>query len=121
MMVGDAYGFIDPVYSSGVFLALKSGEMAADAIHDALMSNDLSAARLGSWQSKYDEGVENFRRLVYAFYDDDFNFGRFLARHPEHRDRLTDVLVGNVFKPGIKSMFADIDGVATSSKSVGTP
>jgi hypothetical protein len=31
------------------------------------------------------------------------------------------VLVGNVFKPGIKSMFADIDGVATSSKSVGTP
>ncbi|MGZ0167042.1 MAG: NAD(P)/FAD-dependent oxidoreductase [Planctomycetales bacterium] len=121
VMVGDAYGFIDPVYSSGVFLALKSGEMAADAIHDALMSNDLSAARLGSWRSKYDEGVENFRRLVYAFYDDDFNFGRFLARHPEHRDRLTDVLVGNVFKPGIKSMFADIDGVATSSKSVGTP
>ena len=119
VMVGDAYGFIDPVYSSGVFLALKSGEMAADAIHDALMSNDLSAARLGSWQSKYDEGVENFRRLVYAFYDEDFNFGRFLARHPEHRDRLTDVLVGNVFKPGIKSMFADIDGVATSSKSEG--
>lgn len=121
VIVGDAYGFIDPVYSSGVFLALKSAEMAADAIHNALMSNDLSAAQLGSWQPEYDEGVENFRRLVYAFYDDDFNFGRFLTHHPEHRNRLTDVLVGNVFKPGIESMFADMDGVATSLKSEGTP
>ena len=32
VLIGDAFGFIDPVYSSGVFLALKSGELAADAI-----------------------------------------------------------------------------------------
>ena len=36
VLVGDAYGFLDPVYSSGVFLALKSGEMAADSILDGL-------------------------------------------------------------------------------------
>jgi flavin-dependent dehydrogenase len=30
--IGDAFGFLDPLYSSGVLLALKSGEMAADAI-----------------------------------------------------------------------------------------
>ncbi|MFP6764706.1 MAG: hypothetical protein VB858_13855 [Planctomycetaceae bacterium] len=47
--------------------------------------------------------------LAYAFYDDDFNFGQFLARHPEHRERLTDVLVGNVFKPDVARMFADIN------------
>ena len=32
------------------------------------------------WQARFDAGVENFRRLVYAFYDADFNFGRFLAQ-----------------------------------------
>lgn len=108
VMVGDAYGFIDPVYSSGAFLALKSGEMAADAINAALIDNDVSPERLGSWQASYDAGVENFRRLVYAFYDMDFNFARFLARFPEHRGRVTDVLVGNVFKPDVVLMFDDI-------------
>ena len=108
VMVGDAYGFIDPVYSSGAFLALKSGEMAADTINAALISKDLSPERLGSWQATYDVGVENFRRLVYAFYDMDFNFGRFLARFPGHRGRVTDVLVGNVFKPDVELMFDDV-------------
>ena len=32
-LVGDAFAFLDPLFSTGVFLALKSGEMAADAIH----------------------------------------------------------------------------------------
>lgn len=108
VMVGDAYGFVDPVYSSGAFLALKSGELAADAIDSALRNNDTSAERLGSWQATYDDGVENFERLVYAFYDIEFNFGRFLTMFPEHRERLTDVLVGNVFKPDIAVMFDDV-------------
>ncbi len=49
VLVGDAFGFLDPIYSSGVFLALKSGEMAADAVVKALETGDISAARLGSW------------------------------------------------------------------------
>ena len=35
VLVGDAFGFLDPVYSTGLFLALKSGEMAADVIIEA--------------------------------------------------------------------------------------
>ena len=36
VLVGDAFGFLDPLYSSGVLLALRSGEMAADAIVEGL-------------------------------------------------------------------------------------
>ena len=36
VLVGDAFGFLDPLYSSGVLLALKSGELAADAIVEGL-------------------------------------------------------------------------------------
>ncbi|MCH8045959.1 MAG: tryptophan 7-halogenase, partial [Planctomycetes bacterium] len=47
VLVGDALGFIDPIYSSGVYFALKSGELAADAITEGLAAGDTSAAQLG--------------------------------------------------------------------------
>lgn len=108
LLVGDAFGFIDPVYSSGVFLALKSGEWAADAIHDALESGDVSASRLGAWQPAFREGVENFRGLVYAFYEPSFSFGGFLREHPEYSTNVVDILIGDVFKPGVGEIFKAI-------------
>lgn len=105
VMVGDAFGFIDPVYSTGVFLALKSGEFAADAIHSALREQDLSAERLGEWQATHREGVMLFRKLVYAFYAPDFSFGRFLKANPQYRKNVTDMLIGDVFKPGVGEIF----------------
>jgi len=105
LLVGDAFGFIDPVYSSGVFLALKGGEFAADAIHEALERGDTSGARLGQWQPLYKQGIENFRQLVYAFYAPDFSFASFLREHPQYHSNLVDILVGDVFKPGVGDMF----------------
>ncbi|NQV26022.1 MAG: tryptophan 7-halogenase [Rhodopirellula sp.] len=105
-LVGDAYGFIDPVYSSGVFLALKSGEFAADAIHAAFEKNDFSAEQLGSWIGEHARGVGVFRKLVYAFYNPSFSFGRFLKMHPEFRSHVTDILIGDVFKPDFDECFA---------------
>src|SRR3954447_23200850 len=49
VLVGDAFGFLDPLYSSGVLMALKSGELAADAIVEGLKKNDTSEAQLGKW------------------------------------------------------------------------
>ena len=70
MLVGDAFGFLDPLYSSGVLLALRSGEMAADAIAEGLASGDTSAAQLGKWGPGFNEGVDRMRRLVCEFYAD---------------------------------------------------
>jgi len=112
VLVGDAFGFIDPVYSTGVFLALKSGESAADAIDDALQNRDCSARRLGHWQEKHHAGVMLFRKLVYAFYDPDFSFGRFLKANPKYRKNVTDMLIGDVFKPGVGDIF---DAMAETS------
>lgn len=105
LLVGDAFGFIDPVYSSGVFLALKGGEFAADAIHDALERGDLTAPRLGQWQPLYKQGIENFRKLVYAFYASEFSFGTFLKENPQYKSNMVDILVGDVFKPGVGDIF----------------
>ena len=106
VLVGDAGGFIDPVYSTGVFLALKSGEMAADAVHEAIESGDLSGERLGSFATEYRAGVEALRTLVYAFYRPDFSFARFLKRYPECRGQLVDMLVGNVYERPVDRILA---------------
>ena len=96
VLVGDAFGFLDPIYSSGVLLALKSGELAADSVHEGLAASDLSGARLGAHGPRFTAGMEAMRKLVYAFYEQDFSFAKFLSRHPEHRLNIIHLLVGNV-------------------------
>ena len=117
VLVGDAYGFIDPVYSSGVFLALKSGEMAADAIHQALDSNDVSAANLGKWVDHFDAGVHWIRKLVKAFYTQEFSFGSFMKEFPHHGGNLTDLLIGRVFEGDPGKIFKDMDPWIESLKT----
>ena len=106
--VGDAFGFIDPIYSSGIFLALKSGEYAADAILEGLAGEDLSAAQLGKYGQEYLDGMETFRKLVYAFYDRGFSFGDFLKHHPECREAIVHLLIGNVYRESIDPLFAPL-------------
>ena len=96
LMIGDAAGFLDPVYSSGLYLALVSGDLAADSIHNALQSEDYSAASLGAFVPRLWEGVEVIHRLVRAFYDPEFSFPEFAKKFPEQRAALIDCLIGDV-------------------------
>jgi flavin-dependent dehydrogenase len=99
VLVGDAFGFLDPVYSSGVFLALKSGEMAADCIIEGLQNNDLTASQLSKWGQPLADGMQAMRKLVYAFYTKTFSFGQFMRMHPQYKKNLVDLLIGDVFRP----------------------
>ncbi len=98
VLAGDAFGFLDPIYSTGVFLALRSAEFAADSILKAIEKNDYSAAVLGSHGEQYVDGMEAMRKLVYAYYDDDFHVPEFLKRHPDCREHVVNLLIGNVFR-----------------------
>jgi flavin-dependent dehydrogenase len=112
IIIGDAYGFLDPIYSSGVLLALKMAELAADAIHDAFNHDDFSAARLGQYQAKLDRGIESMRKLVYAFYNDGFSFSGFLRKYPEERVHIINLLIGDVFREGVDSIYGPMSEFA---------
>jgi len=112
IIVGDAYGFLDPIYSSGVLLALKMAELATDAIHDAFNNNDFSAARLGQYQAKLDRGIESMRKLVYAFYNDGFSFSGFLRKYPDERMHIINLLIGDVFKEGVDNIYGPMSEFA---------
>jgi len=109
-LVGDAFGFLDPLYSSGVLLALTSAGMAADAIGDALAANDTSEARLRLWEPEYVKGMDRMRKLVCAFYDG-MNFGKLVRRHPEKKGLITDVLIGNLFFDEVDELWPLIDAM----------
>jgi flavin-dependent dehydrogenase len=97
VLVGDAFGFLDPLYSSGVLLALKSGSMAADAVVEGLKKGDTSAAQLGKWEPEFVKGMDRMRRLVCEYYDG-FSFGRFVRKYPHFKGHLTDLLIGDLFR-----------------------
>jgi flavin-dependent dehydrogenase len=98
LLAGDAFAFLDPVFSSGVMLALKSGMMAADAVHQAIVSRDFSPQQFSEYATYIRAGVENMRKLVYAFYNPDFSFGKVIKKYPDAAGEITDCLSGDVNK-----------------------
>jgi flavin-dependent dehydrogenase len=110
VMVGDAFGFLDPLYSSGVLLALASGNLAADAIADGLDKGDTSEAQLRSWEPNFKLGMDRMRKLVCAFYDG-FSFGRFVKRNPTLKGRVTDLLIGDLFEEKVDVVWEPMEEI----------
>lgn len=98
VLVGDAFAFLDPVFSSGVMLALKSGHLVGEVIHQGLLDGDLSPARFKEYGESMRQGVENMRKLVYAFYDPKFSFREVIMKYPDAQGEITDCLSGDVNK-----------------------
>lgn len=110
VLVGDAFGFLDPLYSSGVLLALKSGSLAADAVIEGLAKGDTSQAQLGKWEPDFVKGMGRMRRLVLEFYNG-FSFGRFVKKFPDSKGMLTDLLIGDLFKEELDLVFRQVDSM----------
>lgn len=113
--IGDAFGFLDPLYSSGVLLALKSGEMAADAIVEGFQHGDLSATQLGKWGALFNQGVDRMRRLVCEYYDG-FSFGQFVRHYPHLRGTVTDLLIGDLFTNRVDSVWQPMESLYANGK-----
>jgi flavin-dependent dehydrogenase len=108
VLVGDAFGFLDPLYSSGLLLAMTGGSMAADCIDEAIRTGDTSEAQLRKWEKPFLQGMDRIRRLVCEFYDG-LSFGRFVRKHPHLKGLVTDVLIGDVFKDEVDVLWPLMD------------
>jgi flavin-dependent dehydrogenase len=115
VLVGDAFGFLDPLYSSGVLLALKSGELAADAIVEGLQRGDTTGAQLGKWGDGFNAGVDRMRRLVCEYYDG-FSFGNFVRNYPELRGTVTDLLIGDLFTDRVDKVWGPMESLYPPDK-----
>jgi flavin-dependent dehydrogenase len=116
VLIGDAVGFLDPLYSSGVLLALKSGELAADAIVDGLQKGDTSAAQIGNWGDMFYQGVDRMRRLVCEYYNG-MSFGNFVRNFPHLRGTITDILIGDLFTDKVDKIWEHLESLYPPDKS----
>jgi FADH2-dependent halogenase len=94
--VGDAAAFLDPIFSTGVLLAMQGGLEAAEAIDDALRSGDLARQRFAECERLVRQRYHHFRRFAVGFYDPYF---RDLWFRPSSRlgifNAILSVLAGN--------------------------
>lgn len=101
VLVGDAATFLDPVFSTGVFLALATGERAARAVDRALARHGrVDGKDLARYEKEAKRLFKRFRRFVYNFYDPVF-LEAFCAPDPPEvmRRAVTTILAGGVEDP----------------------
>lgn len=72
ILAGDAGSFLDPVFSTGVSIAMESGIEAAAELHRALIGNDFSASRFAAFSRRQRRRFKTFRRFVTGFYTPQF-------------------------------------------------
>ena len=97
LQAGDAAGFIDPIWSTGVFLAILSGEQAADAVHLALQHPEKRRMLFKKYERNLNRIMDIYLRFVSAWYRHEFVE---VFSNPTERFQLAPainaVLAGNV-------------------------
>jgi FADH2-dependent halogenase len=95
-LVGDAGGFLDPIFSTGVFMAMQSADMAVAGIIERLQRSSMNGLR--TYEARMQRGLDQYLRFIERFYDRAF-LEVFLQ--PSERwgllDAVVGVLAGDVF------------------------
>ena len=97
LLIGDALRFVDPVFSTGVDVAMYSARFAFDAIETILDGEDEAAAR-ASFEARVGPGVEAWYDLIRLFYDSRNLFTMFGLRK-RFREQVVRILQGNLYLP----------------------
>lgn len=105
ILVGDAGSFLDPVFSTGVSIALESGIEAAGELDGALRANDFRGERFRGYSRRQQKRYETFRRFVIGFYTPQFRDLFFSPDPPPRIFRaVVTVLAGN-WRPRLWTRF----------------
>jgi flavin-dependent dehydrogenase len=112
-LLGNAAEFLDPVFSSGVTIAMRSASMAAAALHRQLSGETVD------WKKEFEEplrkGIDCFRAYVEAWYDGRFQKVVFHpGQTPEIRRMISSVLAGYAWderNPFVKDPQRRLDGI----------
>ncbi len=65
LLIGDAYGFIDPLFSTGVMLAMESAASAAERVHRILDAPEQEVPLLAEHKRNIDQAMKDFTWLIY--------------------------------------------------------
>ncbi|MGR9100754.1 MAG: NAD(P)/FAD-dependent oxidoreductase, partial [Gammaproteobacteria bacterium] len=98
---GDAAGFLDPVFSSGFFFAVKSAELTADQIHRGFVEGSEGDPGLHRDNDQlFDTGFRTMYLLIQRFYQSDLisNLVFEADRHERIKREVTAILAGDLWR-----------------------
>jgi flavin-dependent dehydrogenase len=101
VLAGDAGSFLDPVFSTGVAIALESGLEAAQAIAGGLDAGDLSVRRFARFARRQRQRYRSFRRFVLAFYTPEFRDLFFAEDPPQRMFRALVTVFAGYWRPSL--------------------
>jgi FADH2-dependent halogenase len=99
IIVGDAGSFLDPVFSSGVAIALESGLEGARAVDRALADGRVNARAFARFDRRQRQRYASFRRFVLGFYTPAFRDLFFSADPPKHMFRAVVTVLAGYWHP----------------------
>ncbi len=100
---GDAAGFLDPVFSSGFFFAVKTAELVADQLHQALLTGTEAVADLHvANDAIYQKGFKTMHLLIERFYCSNLVENLFFEsdRQPQIKQEIVALLAGDLWQEG---------------------
>lgn len=102
LLAGDAGSFLDPVFSTGVAIALESGVEAAQAVEAGLASRNLSAGRFSRYERRQRQRYRSFRRFVLGFYTPEFRDLFFAAKPPPRMFQALVTVFAGYWRPSLR-------------------
>ncbi|MEO8503800.1 MAG: NAD(P)/FAD-dependent oxidoreductase [Acidobacteriota bacterium] len=105
LLAGDAGSFLDPVFSTGVAIALESGLEAAEALDSALTRGQLGASSFRAYSRMQAKRYRTFRRFVVAFYSKSFRDLFFQGQDKSPFFVAVVTFLAGIWRPSLKTRF----------------
>jgi 1H-pyrrole-2-carbonyl-[peptidyl-carrier protein] chlorinase len=96
VLIGDAGRFVDPIFSTGVSIALNSARFAHQDILRAMETGDFRREAFATFESTISRGTRNWYRFISVYYRLNVLFTAFI-RDPRHRLDVLKLLQGDVY------------------------
>jgi geranylgeranyl reductase family protein len=117
VLIGDAAAFIDPVFSTGVYLGMAAGFRAADAIDQSLGSGRVPRRAFAGYERWMRRAIDVYKRFVKGFYTPGFAE---VLMHPSDRFQLrqavTSLLAGYVMHPDVAWRIRVFEAIALANR-----
>ena len=107
IMIGDAGRFVDPIFSTGVSIALSCSQFAHKDILKAVETNDFSKAAFNHYESTLRRGIRNWYEFISVYYRLNILFTAFI-NHPKYRLDVLKLLQGDVYDEEEPAVLAEM-------------
>jgi flavin-dependent dehydrogenase len=113
ILIGDAARFVDPIFSTGVSIALNSARFASRDVLTALETGDFSRSSFSNYESTLRRGTKNWHEFITVYYRLNVLFTAFIM-DPRYRIDVLKLLQGDVYDEDAPAVLTKMKNIVTA-------